>query len=325
MLSFVCLIAKRVLVGFPLTTIHSEYQKRFRLVFKTIWIQNVSCFRYEDVDISDSDADMVISVDKIKEEKCDSSYDEDCADSDDGIRVGSRTRNNRPNVPSVANSHDIETLENFIQERNNLKSIPLPKADLITEDDDLWLIQCPSTLNIDSLKDVPIFNSSKNKIKIPNTKYECVVIEKESRQNLMLVLPSVNKDSTSINNYKLKGKFIVREKLKSQPDAIVKEEERINVPFPSDLKIRHTLFGADFENHINLPSDVIEKLNNPPKYKEHKVKNSSESSGKKRKRKTSDSFDGQEPKRVKKEKMWDSEISIEQSLFSSPVKKSKKA
>lgn len=327
------------MAGFPSTKKQSEILRYIFLnSYKKKNIGNFKkSFRDEDVDVSDSDADMVISTDNIKKEKSDSSHDEDLIDSDktdDEETFSSKTKNNLSKSRLIADSYDNrdkEMLEKFIQERNNLKSIPLPKTDFVTEDDDLWLIQCPSTFDVNSLCNVPILNGDKNKIKIPSTKYECVVIEKESDQNLTLVLP-ISKDLSMINNYKLKGKFVVREKLKNQCEATVKEEDRTNVPFPSNLKIRHTLFGADFESHINLPSDISEKLNNPPK-RSLKVKKVDNSPSKeknvlnknlKRKRKTSESSDEQVPKRSKKEKMWDSEISIEQSLFASPIKKSKK-
>ncbi|XP_077284886.1 uncharacterized protein LOC143910330 [Arctopsyche grandis] len=240
------------------------------------------------------------------------------------------------------NALDQEVLKKFLDENPNLRPTPVSQTDLITENDDLWLIQCPPRFDVDSLVRLRILDHDKSKLKIPNSKLECVNIDKDSNQDITMILPATAGRPCTINNYTIKGKYVVRERMKTAISVRPEEEQTTTVPFPDNLKIRHPLFGGDYKKHIKLPSVVCERLANPPtrslkshkKYKtvqepvvkEEEVHDTTVTKQHK-KRKGSPGLldDTVKSKKMKMaQKMWETETSIEKSLFDSPIIKKKK-
>lgn len=210
----------------------------------------------------------------------------------------------------------------------------------LSEEDDVWLVQCPQNLDINSLAGLNFLQKDKNNFKIGNSSYECVASKNNNRDKLSLLLPPTEPNGDyKMNAFELNGVFFIRERVHNSNDIEVCEQPVEKVPFPSNLKKRHPLLGVQYKKVSKIPASVKEKLANPvnnykklkktKRIKEEEVEDVQMPDKTKRKRK-SPHLDLQEsvepPKKVKKENAskWTSELSIEKSLFDLPVKSEKR-
>lgn len=131
----------------------------------------------------------------------------------------------------------------------------------IGPDDEVWLLQCPKTIDIDALIN--------RKIKIPGkTHHEHIesVAEGYSKQQNVTLATTSNRGYT-IKTVPVSGRIFIRERLKIQNLDETQNESLTNpnkgserIKFPDDLKIRHPLHGADYEDKIEVKPAVAERL-----------------------------------------------------------------
>lgn len=216
----------------------------------------------------------------------------------------------------------------------------------VSEEDDVWLVQCPQNLDINSLAGLNFLQKDKNNFKIGNSSYECVASKDNNRDKLSLLIPPTEPSGNyKMNTLELNGVFFIRERVHNINDIEVCEQPAEKVPFPSNLKKRHPLLGVNYHKISKIPKYIREKLANPVNnYKklkkakkikeeeiiEEEIVEDVQLPGKTKRKGKSQHLNLEEsveaPKKIKKENAnkWTSELSIEKSLFDLPVKSEKR-
>ncbi|XP_068630411.1 myb-like protein X [Battus philenor] len=236
-------------------------------------------------------------------------------------------------------------IKRFLKKNSHLKQIsPSVQSDsVITEDDEVWVLKCPSEVDINSLKGTNLVLDSKCKLKADSQTYVGSI---ENNTNVITVL-TLDHGKPIIKNVSLSGTVNFRKRIPKPhyfEDNVMENNLSNFIPLP-ETKSRHPLFGANYKSAIKVPKHIAQRLNevvpestsnangNRKKKKKHKKEPVSENedetrfeSGstevrKKRKRKHSVK-DVASPKLAKKFKYdpdsaeaWESEKAIEQQLF----------
>uniref|UniRef100_A0A1E1W5M0 Uncharacterized protein n=1 Tax=Pectinophora gossypiella TaxID=13191 RepID=A0A1E1W5M0_PECGO len=244
------------------------------------------------------------------------------------------------NNATIAGSQYSSQLKRYLKANPHLQTIT-NKNDcelLITQDDDIWLFNCPHEINITSLKDENVSLDNKCKIKVDDQTY---VGNMEIDSGRMTILMFDGKRPV-IKNIALSGTINFHKRIPKAhfiQDNVMLNNQAYFIPLPN-TKCRHPLFGPDYKKAIKIPSSVKTRLKDPfvetmtpltekkKKKKKHIIENievemeddqSAKVSKKRRKRKLSGTDDDHaehpKPKRVKSEEAWDSEKAIEEKLF----------
>lgn len=179
----------------------------------------------------------------------------------------SRTISERIRFEEEESDIDVRTLDNqsrklrnYLKANVNLKPAVdhLKEEALVTSDDEIFLIKCPSIIDLAAFKGVKINLDKKCKIKINNQTYEC---NWDEGKNKIAVL-SRNKNKTVIKGLPVNGMLCLRKRI---PKLHIREENyMINnqnnfIPL-LDTKCRHPLFGANYKKAIKIPFSVAERL-----------------------------------------------------------------
>lgn len=127
----------------------------------------------------------------------------------------------------------------------------------IDSDDEVWLVQCPRTVNIKNLLGQKLVVGQTLQTVADNI--ECIS-ESFSQEKFMTMFSGDSKLKQSLA-FKPAGKIVIREKF-NVPEIELSDYElsKSTVPFPKGLKVRHPIHGADYNDRINLSDDVKNKL-----------------------------------------------------------------
>lgn len=159
-------------------------------------------------------------------------------------------------IPEIA--HKVKSYflgANSNLEEMEIKEAPLTELHKLTEDDEVWLVQCPRNIDAEDLLNHEI--KFKGKTSMGNL--ETVVTEYKTPKTI--TFGCKRKKKFSYSNLKIEGSIVVREKLqttRNEEEFKFCKQER--VPFPDNLKERHPLLGANFSESIKLPETVLAKL-----------------------------------------------------------------
>lgn len=202
-----------------------------------------------------------------------------------------------------------------------------------SENEEIYIVQCPKMVKIESMIGKKLRFSDSHTTTITNT----LEASFEHFKNEKLLTITNFKEYGRIKTIPAAGRIVLRQTIPEVEDNLefnIKSEEI--VPFPKNLKKRHPLFGFDYESKINLPQDVLRKLDdvfyNRIKIKKEKrsKKDKSERGVKRRRQNNEESQDPQidEPvkkkKKLKKEKLFESSQYIEDKFIEEkPLKKKK--
>lgn len=117
----------------------------------------------------------------------------------------------------------------------------------IDEDDELWLIDMPKTLNPHELKGQVFYFGDKTKLKIGNERYIGVSNNNTEYFTCIMGTGRENKRFKTLN-VQPSGTIVIRKKLSNVGSKITvnDDDEELNaiVPFPENLKIRHPLMSV---------------------------------------------------------------------------------
>lgn len=148
----------------------------------------------------------------------------------------------------------------FISENKHLTELDIKEPastdfNEITEDDEVWLVQCPKDLDPEKFLN--------NKIKLPGksavSNMETVSVTYKTPKALSFGCKK--KKKFSLKNIMVDGSILIREKLptiKKETEFDLPKQQR--VPFPDNLKERHPLLGYNFGESITLPDEIQQKL-----------------------------------------------------------------
>lgn len=223
-----------------------------------------------------------------------------------------------------------EAFDNYVNLKRVIPSF-FEKTSMCPETDEIWLMKCPSSIEISNLKGLTLPIEEKTKFKIDNQRYECFM-DVSNHKNLTIITPNPGKNGTyKLQTFPCLGEIKLRNKF---PKLHIDESTHIVnkhsfIPLP-DTKKRHPLFGVEYKPLIKLNKDVAEKLQSANKKIKSKKKVKKEKlmdvqseiyKRKKRKRKMSSNEDTDDKLVVKKHKknlsdvIWNSEKAMEENLF----------
>ncbi|XP_063928216.1 hepatoma-derived growth factor-related protein 2-like [Zophobas morio] len=141
-------------------------------------------------------------------------------------------------------------LERFVDENKNLKKLDV--EDVVTDEDDVCLLEIPKTIDPSEFLEKVINFDKKTKLKVNKTKY--------------VIVPELE-DLRPINLLTRKIKIVhpvsilrMRQYNKHKQESEVENEVTTPPALPDTLKVRHPLFGAEFKRKIVLDEEIQRKL-----------------------------------------------------------------
>ncbi|KAK3913338.1 hypothetical protein KUF71_022792 [Frankliniella fusca] len=140
---------------------------------------------------------------------------------------------------------------------NERERIYIQDALLTTEDlgsdDEIWLLQCPKSMDVNALKKQYINLASDSEIQLedgPSFKRFSISPEQHGSNTINCVLPLREGNKFQISSHPVKGKVVVQEHIHVPKLRMPEASAKAPVPFPTGLKVRHPLLGVGFEEHI---------------------------------------------------------------------------
>ncbi|XP_014357244.2 titin homolog [Papilio machaon] len=266
----------------------------------------------------------------------------------DRIRFEEDTLDSSHDEEEVKSVKHSAALKKYLKRNAHLNQITVNQnsSAVITDEDEVWVLKCPSEVDINSLKDTSLVLDTKCKLKANSQTY-VGFIENYTAQIALLTL---DQNKPIIKNVPLSG--MIRFSKRIPKAHYVEDNNIVNsqtsfIPLP-DTKSRHPLFGVNYRSAIKIPKHISNRLkgletqlisedNEKRKKKKKKHKKEVNTSDnelhmkpepepepivhKKRKRKHShnDDISPKVSKRLKHDpdsaEAWDSEKAIEQQLF----------
>uniref|UniRef100_A0A6M2DJS2 Putative cyclin-dependent serine/threonine-protein kinase n=1 Tax=Xenopsylla cheopis TaxID=163159 RepID=A0A6M2DJS2_XENCH len=224
---------------------------------------------------------------------------------------------------SIVDNQESDLIKKYCQE-NNLVKKQISKYiefDDDNSDEEVYIVQCPKSINPVLLIDQSIHNSS---FQFEGISYNLKTVENPTK-NISLFIPG----QQTIKSYPLVGNIVIQANVEPAPVKKVKNVASAPVEFPDTLKIRHPLFGKSYKKKIVVQPHVHEELSKKDKSKKHKkqkvkleaAQDDSETPVKiSKKRKLSSEFEEPVPKKkkkkhIKQEDLWNSNDDVERNLF----------
>ncbi|XP_069693374.1 uncharacterized protein [Periplaneta americana] len=179
-------------------------------------------------DFSDTDDESLTD-----NEKCTGNLQSDSNKSESKEKI-------KTEIPSLLESETYRPVEvDFEVDLNNL-----------TEDEELWMVQCPVSLNPKTLKNKVFFvESSEFIFKVEDQKYS-VTTNIHKIPPITCVTPSEEADCFRANILKPVGLMVIKEDLEVPEIAFTsttKQRKR-----PNSSRVRHPLFGGDYEDELDI-------------------------------------------------------------------------
>lgn len=151
--------------------------------------------------------------------------------------------------------------QKYLKANTHLKKIlPSPQSDsIISEDDEVWVIKCPSEIDVKNFKGSSLILDTKCKLKVDSQTF---VGFNESSVNNMTFL-TLDQRKPVIKNITLNGLIHLHKRI-PKPHFVL-DNNMINnqtnfIPLP-ETKCRHPLFGINYRSAIKVPKHVAERLN----------------------------------------------------------------
>ncbi|XP_041976017.1 ankyrin repeat domain-containing protein 12-like [Aricia agestis] len=256
-------------------------------------------------------------------------------------------------VTTLENGYDSDKEVSYSKEvktflKRNQKFSPLTTfAPFKTDEEDIYILKCPTGIDIKDFKDVNLVLDGKSKIKVAGQTYDGVITETDTKK----LLVTSSKNNVYLRNESVLKTIVFRQRIPVphiQDDSVITSNQTTFIPLP-DTKCRHPLFGTNYRNAIKVAKAVRERLsennlqpetveqetlykNKKKKHKKEKetveresevdstvIKEEGESSKKKKKkRKIKEETEAKPAKRIKLEQdpgAWESEKAIEENLF----------
>lgn len=133
-----------------------------------------------------------------------------------------------------------------------MKPLQLNEDYNISNNEEVYLLQIPRTIDPQHLLNKELDLTGGSKLKIGKDKYDLEPTNKVPVP--FLLVGNQSRVICPIDSFFLKKRM----KLTKMPD--IETIEKAIVPFPKNLKHRHPLFGSEYEDKIQLSSEVEERL-----------------------------------------------------------------
>lgn len=147
------------------------------------------------------------------------------------------------------------------------------ETDDIDDDDDIWLCELPNGIDVNEFigKSIKLGGNSKTISTSSGGHYECVseVAKNEdgiSAADSMSIVLQDRDAKLSMKNVKLQGRLTFRHKLNGDALEPLHIDNNIaykaGTEFPQNLRVRHPLYGFQYDQCIDLDAVVRQKLHN---------------------------------------------------------------
>lgn len=148
-------------------------------------------------------------------------------------------------------------------------------AEDIESDDEVWVFQAPASMDVSKLVGKSLKLGSKNSvIQTDNDEAIECVMEKAAPKPMSMICP--RRDSQlALVSFLSSGTILLRSKgsVDTEEDidfnALISKQK---VPFPDDLKIRHPIHGANYEEKMEIHESILSKLKEAEKSTAKKTK-----------------------------------------------------
>ena len=165
--------------------------------------------------------------------------------SHDGMSMNAST------VPRPHNIDDLLKKEDLIVESTDSTL----NFDDISDNEDVWVMDIPTTIDPRELKGQTLVFGEKSKFKVKEERY-CAV-NHDVKCNITCVFNTGKEKSRyKAVNVKPVGAITIRRKLSGISKTRPMQIENSSVPFPENLKTRHPLFGVSYEK-VKLKKGAI--------------------------------------------------------------------
>ncbi|XP_060800915.1 uncharacterized protein LOC106130822 isoform X2 [Amyelois transitella] len=146
------------------------------------------------------------------------------------------------------------------KENSNLQPVinKSSNENVITDDDEIWILKCPSDINIKNLKDSEFNMDKKCKFKMNGETYHGSVEYNVKK----MTVTSFEQDQCVIRNVPLNGVVYLKKRIPKQfvqDECLLLQSQNQCIPLP-ETKCRHPLFGAHYKKAIKVPKKIAEKL-----------------------------------------------------------------
>lgn len=137
-------------------------------------------------------------------------------------------------------------------------------ADEISSDDDVWIFQAPASIDVSKLAGQTFkLGSRSSTVHLGDKAIECVT-EKYSEPKSMSMICTQQRSQMALVSFVPQGKVLLRSAVQNGADAEALDfdglDTSVTVPMPSNLKVRHPLHGAIFEERLKLDKSIKAKL-----------------------------------------------------------------
>lgn len=212
----------------------------------------------------------------VKERK--SSLSSDSNDSEEPKPKKSKTKSKKDDNNSKAEPNFNVRLQNtgmLTNYRNKNQHIQIENVNLssnctendIESDDEIWICEIPTTINVNSLVGKSIKLGNKRcSIKTQHTEIECESSKfadaSGAYENTLSMVFQNNDSQLSMKNIKPMGRIAIHEKvIDSEPQIeLTPSDQHECTIYPDSLVVRHPLFGRHFKKEVNINKKIREKL-----------------------------------------------------------------
>lgn len=136
--------------------------------------------------------------------------------------------------------------------------------DELSDNDEVWIFEVPNGIDPTTLVGQSVkLGSRRSALKLNDTdSYECVSEKYDEPKTVSLVCQKKNAQ-LAMKNTRPIGRVVLRQKLGASLEVPIDLDEskmNVKVPMPTNLKVRHPIHGANYEDSIILSETIKEKL-----------------------------------------------------------------
>lgn len=137
----------------------------------------------------------------------------------------------------------------------------LTRQDISTEDE-VWLFQCPHSVDVEKLVGTKLKLNSQQHIVLADdsTKFEYHSESPVTNQYYTVISKSAEKDKHEAYSFRAAGVVRIQHEIPEPLHCGAAEIVDLKVPYPQNLKVRHPLLGFEFEKKTKLNKTVRRSL-----------------------------------------------------------------
>ncbi|XP_021922113.1 uncharacterized protein LOC110830970 isoform X3 [Zootermopsis nevadensis] len=125
----------------------------------------------------------------------------------------------------------------------------------LTEEEDIWMVQCPISLNPQCLEDKELVFGGTSEFTLQNSAHKYETTSYVDRIKPVLCLLPNKKGVYKAKVLQPEGLMVITEQVEV-PELKIALPKQSNFQIPKGLKVRHPLFGRDYEKELEVRKKV---------------------------------------------------------------------